>query len=315
MVNFNYAARELIAKIVYYGPGLCGKTTNLELLHKKVSPKQRGKMVSLATDTDRTLFFDLLPVDLGTIGGFRTKIQLFTVPGQTYYNATRKLVLKGADGVVFVADSQASQLEANIESYKNLAENLKVNGLNMETIPLVLQWNKQDMQNLLPLEELEAKINIRKVPTVKAVAVNGDGVLETFKAISKEVMRSLQQTVGGGVTPAAKQKKVDRTDTAPVKITTERKDAYAPQAAKEVVAAETSLEGHGVKSGMRTVEELGKLTADAVATGSPEADELLNDLRKNIHSIIEDNKKINFRYETLYRQMTKLAKILAGAKK
>jgi small GTP-binding protein len=315
MVNFNYAARELTAKIVYYGPGLCGKTTNLELLHKKVSPNQRGKMVSLATDTDRTLFFDLLPVDLGTIGGFKTKIQLFTVPGQTYYNATRKLVLKGADGVVFVADSQAAQLAANIESYKNLGENLKVNGLNMETIPLVIQWNKQDMKNLLSLEELEAKINIRKVPTVKAVAVKGDGVLETFKAISKEVMHALQEKIGGGVKPAATQKKRDRSDTAQVKVTTERKDAYAPQVSKEAAAAEMSLEAHGVESGKRTVEELGKLTADAVASGSPEADELLNDLRKNIHSIIEENKKINFRYETLYRQINKLAKLLSGAKK
>ncbi len=315
MVNFNYAARELTAKIVYYGPGLCGKTTNLELLHKKVSPNQRGKMVSLATDTDRTLFFDLLPVDLGTIGGFKTKIQLFTVPGQTYYNATRKLVLKGADGVVFVADSQAAQLDANIESYKNLGENLKVNGLNMETIPLVIQWNKQDMQNLLPIEELEAKVNIRNVPTVKAVAVKGDGVLETFKAISKEVMHSLQEKVGGGVKPAATQKKRDRSDTAQVKVTTDRKDAYAPQVSKEAVAAEMSLEAHGVESGKRTVEELGKLTADAVASGSPEADALLTDLRKNIHNIIEENKKINFRYETLYRQLNKLAKLMSGAKK
>ena len=315
MVNFNYAARELTAKIVYYGPGLCGKTTNLELLHKKVSPNQRGKMVSLATDTDRTLFFDLLPVDLGTIGGFKTKIQLFTVPGQTYYNATRKLVLKGADGVVFVADSQAAQLDANLESYKNLGENLKANGLDLETLPVVIQWNKQDMQNLMPVEELEAKINLRKVPTIKAVAIKGDGVLETFKAISKEVMHSLQSKVGGGVKPAAVEKKRDRSDTAPVKITTERADAYAPQVSKEAVAAEMSLEAHGVETGKRTVEELGKLTADAVASGSPEADELLTELRKNIHSIIEENKKINFRYETLYRQLNKLAKIMSGAKK
>ncbi|MFQ5432649.1 MAG: ATP/GTP-binding protein [Nitrospinota bacterium] len=315
MVNFNYAARELTAKIVYYGPGLCGKTTNLELLHKKVSPNQRGKMVSLATDTDRTLFFDLLPVDLGTIGGFKTKIQLFTVPGQTYYNATRKLVLKGADGVVFVADSQTAQLDANLESYKNLGENLKVNGLEIDSIPLVMQWNKQDLQNLMPIEELEAKINVRKVPAIKAVAVKGDGVLETFKAISKEVMHSLQEKVGGGVKPAATEKKRDRSDTAQVKVTTERADAYAPAVAKEAIAAEMSLEAHGVESGKRTVEELGKVTAEAIASGSPEADELLNDLRKNIHSIIEENKKINFRYETLYRQLNKLAKLMSGAKK
>jgi signal recognition particle receptor subunit beta len=310
MVNFNYAARELTAKIVYYGPGLCGKTTNLELLHKIVSPSQRGKMVSLATDTDRTLFFDLLPVDLGTIGGFKTKIQLFTVPGQTYYNATRKLVLKGADGVVFVADSQAAQIEANIESYKNLGENLKANGLDLAKIPLVIQWNKQDLQNLLPLEELEAKVNIRKVPSIKAVAIKGSGVMETFKTVSKEVMRSLQSKVGGGVTPAAKEKKVDRSDTAQVKVTSERADAYAPQAAKETIAAEASLAAHGVETGKRAVEELAKLSA-----GSPEAVDLLDDVRKNIHAIIEDNKKINFRYETLYRQLNKLAKLMSGVKK
>ena len=315
MVNFNYAARELTAKIVYYGPGLCGKTTNLELLHKKVAPNQRGKMVSLATDTDRTLFFDLLPVDLGTIGGFKTKIQLFTVPGQTYYNATRKLVLKGADGVVFVADSQASQLDANLESYKNLGQNLKVNGLNIETIPLVVQWNKQDLQNLMPVEQLEAKINSRKAPTVKAVAVKGTGVLETFKAISKEVMHSLQEKIGGGVKPAAAEKKRDRSDTAQVKVTSERADAYAPTVGREAAAAEMSLEAHGVETGKRTVEEFGKLTAEAVAAGWPEADGLLNEMRKNIHDIIEENKKINFRYETLYRQLNKLAKLMSGVNK
>ena len=315
MVNFNYAARELVAKIVYYGPGLCGKTTNLEMLHKKVSPNQRGKMVSLATDTDRTLFFDLLPVDLGTIGGFKTKLQLFTVPGQTYYNATRKLVLKGADGVVFVADSQASQMDANIESYQNLGENLKANGLDIDSIPLVIQWNKQDMQNLAPLEELEAKVNVRKVPTTKAVAFKGDGVLETFKAISKEVMKSLQAKVGKGVAPAAKPKKIDRADTAPVKLTTDRKDAYVPEAAKERVAAEASLEAHGVETAKRTVEALGKLSADAIAEGSEEAAELISDIKKNVTAIIEDHKKINFRYETLLRQFNKMAKLLTSAGK
>lgn len=310
MVNFNYAARKLVAKIVYYGPGLCGKTTNLEELHKMVSPKQRGKMVSLATETDRTLFFDLLPVDLGTIGGFSTSIQLFTVPGQTYYNNTRKMVLKGADGVVFVADSQSSQMEANMESYRNLGENLKINGLDINDIPMIIQWNKQDLPNLLSIEELEAGINIRKVPTITAVAVKGEGVLETFKMISREVMRFLQAKVGKGVTPAAKDSKPDRADTAPVKITSERADAYVPEHAKKKITAESSLAHHGVETAKRTVEELGKISAQALNSGSPEAAELLNDIRKNVTSIIEDNKKINFRYETLLKQLNKLAGVI-----
>lgn len=314
MVNFNYAAREVIAKIVYYGPGLCGKTTNLEILHKRISPNQRGKMVSLATDTDRTLFFDLLPVDLGTIGGFRTKLQLFTVPGQTYYNATRKLVLKGADGVVFVADSQAAQMKQNLESYKNLAENLKANGLKIETIPMVIQWNKQDMKNLATIEELEKTINVRNVPTHKAVAVKGEGVLETFKLVSKEVMVYLSKKVGkGGSVPAAKAKKVDRADTAPVKLTSDRADAYAGSASAEEIEAESSLAGHNVESEKRTVEEMAKI-AKEISHDLPDAARALDDLRKNVVTMIEENRKINFRYETLLRQINKFVKIMSGKK-
>ncbi|MBI5178380.1 MAG: hypothetical protein HZA04_03875 [Nitrospinae bacterium] len=312
MVAFNYAAREVIAKIVYYGPGLCGKTTNLEELHKKMAPDKRGKMVSLATDTDRTLFFDLLPVDLGTIGGYRTKMQLFTVPGQTYYNNTRKLVLKGADGVVFVADSQATQMAANVESYNNLAENLKANGLDITTIPLVIQWNKQDMANLAPLDELEQKVNVRKVPTIKSVAVKGDGVLETFKLISKEVMTALSAKIGQGVAPAAKEKKIERADSAPLKVTTEK--TFAPSAVgQDRVAAELSLEKHGVEGAKRTVEELGKLSAESLGGGT-EAVELVNDIRKNVAAIIDDHKKIELRYDTMLRQLTKLAKVLSEKK-
>ena len=313
MVTFNYAAREVIAKIVYYGPGLCGKTTNLEQLHQKMAPQNRGKLVSLATETDRTLFFDLLPVDLGTIGGYRTKMQLFTVPGQTYYNNTRKLVLKGADGVVFVADSQASQMQPNIESYNNLAENLKENGLDMGTIPLVIQWNKQDLPNLAAMDELESKINVRKVPTITAVAFKGEGVLDTFKLISREVIKSLSAKIGQGVTPAAPKKMAERADSAPLKITTEK--TYAPvTATKEKVAAELSLENHGVESAKRTVEELGKISAEALGEGGADTAALVNDLRKNVAAIIDDHKKIELRYDTMLRQLNKLAKILSEKK-
>ncbi|MEE8484620.1 MAG: GTPase domain-containing protein [Nitrospinota bacterium] len=315
MVNFNYAARELTAKIVYYGPGLCGKTTNLEVLHKTMSPNNRGKMVSLATDTDRTLFFDLLPVDLGTIKGFKVKMQLFTVPGQTYYNATRKLVLKGADGVVFVAASQASQMDANVESYNNLAENLKINGLDMNTIALVIQYNKQDLPDLATIEELEAKVNPRKVPYNKAVAFKGQGVMETFKLVSKEVMILLQEKMGGGVKPAAKVKKIERADTAPVKITSEHATAYTPESAgAEQIAAESSLAAHGVEGSKRVVEELGQL-AKALSKNMPDAASLVNDIRQNVNHLIEEQKRINFRHETILRQVNKLLKVAFKVKK
>lgn len=315
MVSFNYAAREVTAKIVYYGPGLCGKTTNLEELHKKMSPQNRGKMVSLATDTDRTLFFDLLPVDLGTIGGFRTKIQLFTVPGQTYYNNTRKLVLKGADGVVFVADSQTSQMAANVESYQNLAENLKENGLDINTLALVLQWNKQDLPNLSPVEELEAKLNPRKVPSIRCVAVKGEGVLETFKLISREVMAVLKTKLGQqtGSVPAAKEKKVERADSAPLKVQTE--SHFAGGAAPEQIQAEASLARHGIEGGKRAVEELARLGAEAEAAGDSESAALLGDLRKNVAAIIEDHKRIELRYDTLMRQIIKLVKTMSAKSK
>ncbi len=314
MVSFNYAAREVTAKIVYYGPGLCGKTTNLEELHKKMNPTTRGKMVSLATDTDRTLFFDLLPVDLGTIGGFRTKLQLFTVPGQTYYNNTRKLVLKGADGVVFVADSQAAQMQANIDSYQNLAENLKENGLDINAIPLVIQWNKSDLPELAPVEELEAKVNPRKVPTQKAVAFRGDGVLETFKLISREVMKALQAKVGGQGAAAApvKEKKIERADAAPLKVQTEQH--YQGSASAEQVKAEASLEAHGIEGGKRQVEELGKLAEKLRASGDEEAAALIGELRKNVAGLIEDQRRVEFRYQTMMRQINKLVKVMDAKK-
>ncbi len=314
MVSFNYAAREVTAKIVYYGPGLCGKTTNLEELHKKMNPTTRGKMVSLATDTDRTLFFDLLPVDLGTIGGFRTKLQLFTVPGQTYYNNTRKLVLKGADGVVFVADSQAAQMQANIDSYQNLAENLKENGLDINTLPMVIQWNKTDLPELAPLEELEAKVNPRKVPTHKAVAFRGDGVLETFKLISREVMKALQAKVAGqgGAAAPITAKVVERADAAPLKVQTEQH--YQGSASAEQVKAEASLEAHGIEGGKRQVEELGKLAEKLRASGDEEAATLIGELRKNVAGLIEDQRRVEFRYQTMMRQINKLVKVMDAKK-
>ena len=184
MVLFNAATKELTAKIVYYGPGLCGKTTNLQFIYDSLPQDGRGKMLSLATQTDRTLFFDFLPIELGTIRGMKTRIQLYTVPGQVFYDATRKLVLRGADGVVFVADSQAPALESNKESFQNLIENLKEQGADLEKLPHVIQWNKRDTPNALPVETLEREINRFQAPTFEGSAVNGQGVRETFRGLA-----------------------------------------------------------------------------------------------------------------------------------
>ena len=219
----NYASREINCKLVYYGPGLGGKTTNLEHVYQKVAPTARGKMISLATETERTLFFDFLPVDLGTIRGFKVKFHLYTVPGQVYYNASRKLILKGVDGVVFVADSQIERTEANIEAMQNLYDNMVQHGYDLTRIPFVIQYNKRDLPNAAPIAELQAALNpgwpvedpqkqrvtpdpfrpgeyivqqqdgqwIERSPYFEAVAMTGDGVFDTLKAVSKLVVKTL----------------------------------------------------------------------------------------------------------------------------
>ncbi|HJV47868.1 MAG TPA: ADP-ribosylation factor-like protein [Geothrix sp.] len=199
MVLFNAATKELTAKIVYYGPGLCGKTTNLQHIYDTLPQDGRGKMLSLATQTDRTLFFDFLPIELGTIRGMKTRIQLYTVPGQVFYDATRKLVLRGADAVVFVADSQAPALESNKESFQNLISNLKDQGADLEKIPHVIQWNKRDTPNALPVDQLNREINLYGAPTFEACAMRGEGVKETLTGVAKLVLKSLAEKYGGGV--------------------------------------------------------------------------------------------------------------------
>jgi signal recognition particle receptor subunit beta len=189
----NFTAREITCKIVYYGPGRSGKTTNLHYVYERVPETRRGRMVSLATQTDRTLFFDFLPIDLGQISGFSTRFQLYTVPGQVYYNATRRLVLQGADGVVFVGDSQARQLDENIESLQNLQSNLLEHGIDVRTMPLVMQYNKQDLppELILTPPELDDALNFRSVPSYPADALHGKGVFETLKSISELVLKRL----------------------------------------------------------------------------------------------------------------------------
>jgi signal recognition particle receptor subunit beta len=202
MVFFNHATRQMTAKIVYYGPGLCGKTTNLSTIYGKTSQKARGEMVSLNTETDRTLFFDLLPMDVGMVGGFKTKLQLYTVPGQVFYNSTRKLVLKGVDGIVFVVDSQSAMFDACKESCQNLEENLRELGLNLHDIPMVFQWNKRDLKNVVPVEELEAAFNTRGLPSFQSVASDGTGVFETLRGITKLALAHIKNHVmGDGVVP------------------------------------------------------------------------------------------------------------------
>jgi len=198
----------MAAKIVYYGPGLCGKTSNLSYIYAKTTPNSRGEMVSLETESDRTLFFDLLPIEVGTIGGFKTRLQLYTVPGQVFYNTTRKLVLKGVDGLVFVADSQRPMREANIESFTSLVENIEDLGLDMADLPLVLQFNKRDLKNILTVDELNSDLNAKAwYPHHEASAINGDGVFETLKGITKLTLKKLRKRMAssqpGGVSPAS----------------------------------------------------------------------------------------------------------------
>lgn len=194
----NHATREIICKIVYYGPGRSGKTTNLQYTHGAVPEERKGQLVSLATETDRTLFFDFLPLDLGSISGFRTRFQLYTVPGQVYYNATRKLVLRGADGAVFVADSQPEQLSANLDSLRNLQENVLEQGLDIRQLPLVMQYNKRDLPGVMPIDELDDLLNFRGVPAFPAAAVSGRGVFDTLRGISELVLRALSRRSSGG---------------------------------------------------------------------------------------------------------------------
>jgi mutual gliding-motility protein MglA len=198
MVLFNYSTKELTAKVVYYGPGLCGKTTNLLWVHEKLPIKNKGKMLSLATETDRTLFFDFLPIEIGTIRGMKTRIQLYTVPGQVFYNATRRMVLKGADAVCFVCDSQEAMLDANLESYENMRQNLEANEIDPDEIPVVLQYNKRDLPNALPIEILNERMNPHNYPFYEAVAVKGIGVEDTLKAVTKLVFKALSVKYGDG---------------------------------------------------------------------------------------------------------------------
>jgi signal recognition particle receptor subunit beta len=197
MSFINYSSREINCKIVYYGPGLCGKTTNLRWIYEKTNPDAKGKMIELATETERTLFFDFLPLSLGEIRGFKTRFHLYTVPGQVFYDASRRLILKSVDGVVFVADSQEARFEANIESLENLRGNLEEQGYDLDKLPYVVQYNKRDMPEVMSIEDLRRELNPSGVPDFEAVATKGEGVFETLKAVAKQVLTELKRGSGG----------------------------------------------------------------------------------------------------------------------
>ena len=230
MVFFNYTTMQVSAKIVYYGPGLCGKTTNLHQIHKRTDPDSRGEMVSLETEADRTLFFDLLPLEVGTIGGMRVRLQLYTVPGQVFYNTTRKLVLKGVDGIVFVADSQEVALDANIESFLNLKQNLEELNQPLEKIPFVFQYNKRDLRNILPVEAMDRHLNHDGYDVLEGAALHSVGVFETLKTISKKTL-------------AAVHRKISGTEADPVLIRASRRE-LAAQAPPETPTDKTLVGAH-----------------------------------------------------------------------
>ena len=264
MVFFNYATMQMAAKIVYYGPGLCGKTTNLHHIYSKTSPGSRGEMVSLETETDRTLFFDLLPIDVGVIGGFKTRLQLYTVPGQVFYNTTRKLVLKGVDGIVFVADSQVAMQEANLDSFRNLRENLAEIGTNVDEIPLVIQLNKRDLPNVADVDTMLDLLDPeRRAEHVEAVAFSGVGVFETLKLISKLTLRTLRRRMTGEDAPA------------PVKAVQFRVQDQHRGAAGGAASAKPSLvtAGPTLAEEIEEVEELSESAAISAAPAmTPEVD-------------------------------------------
>ena len=272
MVFFNWATMQMAAKIVYYGPGLCGKTTNLSHIYAKTAPGSRGEMVSLETESDRTLFFDLLPLEVGKVGGFRTRLQLYTVPGQVFYNTTRKLVLKGVDGVVFVADSQRPMAQANTESLQNLADNLRELGLDLDSIPLVFQYNKRDLKNILSVDELNDALNGEGNRSFfEAIAVDGAGVFETLKSITKLTLRSLRHRMSGQESTSKAARAVVAAPTtrtgpafSPSKLSAAAEEGLTTEAPEAVPAEETVVRNEAAAGEPVTEERYADEAAEAV---------------------------------------------------
>ncbi len=247
MATFNFSTMQMTVKVVYYGPGLCGKTTNLQFIYGHTTPNSRGEMVSLETKADRTLFFDLLPIEVGTIAGFKTKIQLYTVPGQVFYNTTRKLVLKGVDGIVFVADTQRPMLQSNVESLANLKTNLAELGIVIDTVPMVFQYNKRDLQDICTVEELDGTLNSREIPRIEAAALTGMGVFETLRAISKLTLGALKKQLEEG-SPASARVPLPRQPKVP-EAAVAREVAATAQSLSQPAASLRPTVGQAVASG------------------------------------------------------------------
>jgi len=240
MALFNYTSREINAKIVYYGPGLSGKTTNIKAIYERITPEKKGKLITLPTYTDRTLFFDFFPLEAGEIKGYKMRFHLYTVPGQVFYNATRKLVLKGADGVVFVADSQDGMMDSNLESLYNLKKNLADHGINMDDFPVVLQYNKRDLPGVLPVDVLDKTLNNRGVPYFSASASTGEGVLETLTAVSKLVLGDLREMIETGRPRKRLPVPQEAIETETAGLRQERREDLRNWVESEVPAAATS---------------------------------------------------------------------------
>ena len=271
MVFFNYATMQMAAKIVYYGPGLCGKTTNLHYIYAKTSPQSRGEMVSLETETDRTLFFDLLPIDVGVIGGFKTRLQLYTIPGQVFYNTTRKLVLKGVDGIVFVADSQNAMMEANLESLKNLRDNLTELGVKIEDIPLVMQFNKRDLPNVADIDTLRAHLDPDyKHDFLEAVAATGVGVFETLKQISKLTLRTLRSRMTGEEPVKAPH----RGEIATFRVKEAPSAEHEPRPAGSTTAIGTTVSPSGFAAAPAAAASVAAQPAEVAAAAMPAQEEV-----------------------------------------
>lgn len=278
MAFINHVSKEINVKIVYYGPGLSGKTTNIVYIHKRLKPDCRGKLISLATQTDRTLFFDFLPINMGEIGGYKLRFHLYTVPGQIFYNATRKMVLKGVDGIVFVADSQKQMLDDNIESLRNLEENLKEYGRSLEDIPFVIQFNKRDLPDAMDLEELYQRLNRLKVPFFKAVATEGVGVFETLTAICRLVIKKIKESTEFSSSLGEKEEQV---------LETKKVEAKGDYDKTKYLPEDYSDEA------MKILDLLGEEEKEHVV--SEEIEEKIEDELELFNTIdIEERKKISF---------------------